>query len=111
MRCPLAPALLVTAALALAPAAALAQSAGDDQYRDPFEGGSGGQQQEQPTDQPAPEPAPAPAPEPAPGGDGEAETAAPAVDALPRTGGPVALIAGLGAALAGAGLAVRRLLR
>ena len=99
----------LTACLAL-PAGALAQSAGDDQYTDPFNQG----------DTPAQENAPAEAPagtpeggaEPAPGGDG---TAAPEVEAaqdgaptLPRTGAPVVLLAAAGYALLLAGIAIRR---
>ena len=103
------------------PAGALAQSAGDEQYTDPFG-------QEQPAAQPQ-EPAPAPEQpveqpsspaEPAPGGNGTAEAAptseaAPAAEAaqegsatLPRTGGPVILFAAIGYALLLAGIAIRR---
>ena len=58
--------LLMALALA-APAAAFAQSAGDEQYTDPFqeEAGGGGGQQDGGQSQPEPQ-EPAPAPEPAP---------------------------------------------
>jgi hypothetical protein len=122
-------ALLTAAALLAAPAVALAQSAGDEQYTDPFQGGDGGgqeqpaQQREQPVE-PAPtepaEPAPTEPAEPAPGGNGTAEAApstegAPTADAaqdgsaaLPRTGGPVVLVGAIGYALLLAGIAIRR---
>jgi hypothetical protein len=108
--------LLLLAALAAClalPAGALAQSAGDDQYTDPFGGGDEPAQQEAPTgDQPA---GSAPdASEPAPGGNGTAE-AAPTAEAaqdtsptLPRTGAPVVLFAAAGYALLLAGIAIRR---
>ena len=121
--------LIVAAAFLAAPAAALGQSAGDEQYTDPFQGGDGGsqeqpaQQPEQPVERAPTEPA-APAPTepaaPAPGGNGTAEAAptteaAPAAEAtqegsatLPRTGGPVVLVAAIGYALLLAGIAIRR---
>ncbi|HEX6653096.1 MAG TPA: hypothetical protein VF072_10165 [Thermoleophilaceae bacterium] len=104
-----APLLLAVLALAL-PSAALAQSAGDDQYADPFgqvnDGGGQGQQGDQPTDS-----APAPAQSAAPATPAEAtasqETAAPT---LPRTGPgmPAWYIAINGAVLLLAGTALRR---
>jgi hypothetical protein len=113
-------ALILGVALLAAPSAAPAQSAGDDQYVDPFQGGDGGGGgggQEEPAPQPE-EPAPAPGgngvAEPAPGGNGVAE---PTVDAeaaqevsptLPRTGAPVILFAAAGYALLLAGIAIRR---
>jgi hypothetical protein len=120
-------ALFTAAALLAVPAAALAQSAGDEQYVDPFQGG-----EEQPSQQPpaaSPEPAPAePAPaEPAPAEPAPAEpapaapaapsdqggevTAVPAqTDAptLPRTGLPAVLLLAAGYALLLAGVALRR---
>jgi LPXTG-motif cell wall-anchored protein len=106
-------ALVLAIALLATPASALAQSAGDDQYVDPFQGGDGGGQQEDPAPQPE-EPAAPPAPEPAPGGNGAAEPA-PTADAaqeasptLPRTGAPVVLFAAAGYALLLAGIAIRR---
>ena len=106
-------ALVALAACLALPAGALAQSAGDDQYTDPFGGGDEPAQQEEPAaEQPAgsaPEPS-----EPAPGGNGTAE-AAPTAEAaqegsptLPRTGAPVILFAAAGYALLLAGIAIRR---
>lgn len=108
---------LLVAALALLalalPSATLAQSAGDDQYTDPFGqvdegtaegggdqsggGGDGG------GDVPA-EPAPVPV-EPAQAGE---ETVAPAGESLPHTGLPAAALALLGAGSLAAGAALRR---
>jgi hypothetical protein len=113
---------LVALALSLAlPSAALAQSAGDEQYTDPFgEGDSGGQTQEPSPDQPVEQPSGTPEPAPAPGGNGTAEPAptaeaAPAPEAaqdgsptLPRTGAPVILFAAIGYVLLLAGTAIRR---
>lgn len=113
--------LVALAATLALPSSALAQSAGDEQYTDPFG-------QEQPSAQPQ-EPAPSPEqpveqpPSPAesaPGGDGTSE-AAPAADAaptaeavqegsatLPRTGMPAVLLAAIGYALLLAGIVIRR---
>jgi hypothetical protein len=114
-------ALITAAALLAAPAVALGQSAGDEQYTDPFGGGDGGGQ-EQPAQQPS-EPAPSAPAEPvapAPGGNGTAEPApateaAPSAEAvqetsptLPRTGMPVLILAAAGYALLLAGIAIRR---
>jgi LPXTG-motif cell wall-anchored protein len=105
----LAVASLVAVVLALAAAPASAQSAGDEQYNDPFSGkenqGSS-QQQPAPTATPAPAPAPAQtAPAPA------AATTVPATSGaqLPRTGSDTLLIglAGLGLVMAGVGLRLR----
>jgi hypothetical protein len=106
--------LILVAALAV-PAGALAQSAGDEQYTDPF----GGQDQGA-TEQPAAPPSDTGS-EPAPGGDGSAEPepsaeAAPSAEpaqtttspTLPRTGAPVVLFAAAGYALLLAGVAIRR---
>jgi hypothetical protein len=106
-------ALILAVALLAAPAVALGQSAGDEQYVDPFQGGDGAGQQEDPAPQPEQPAAPAPA-EPAPGGNGAAEPAAEAEAAqsgsptLPRTGAPVILFAAAGYALLLAGIAIRR---
>jgi hypothetical protein len=101
-------ALILAVALLAAPAAALAQSAGDEQYVDPFENeGSGGQaEQPEPAPQSAPEqPAePLPATEDAPAAGAAQETS----PTLPRTGGPVLLFAAAGYALLVAGIAIRR---
>ena len=96
-----------------APAAALAQGAGDEQYQDPF----GEEQSEQPDPAPAPTttPAPAQAPSaPAPTATPSAAQAAPAAPApapsgqLPRTGAEAAWLALAGAVLLATGLALRR---
>jgi hypothetical protein len=105
-------ALILAAALLAAPGAAFAQSAGDEQYTDPFQGDAGGGQTEQPA-QTQPEPEPAPPPE-QPAGQVPAEEGAAAESAqttsptLPRTGAPVALLAAAGYALMLAGIAIRR---
>ncbi len=112
-------AVVIAAAWLAAPSVALGQSAGDDQYVDPFQGGEGGGQ-EQPPQQPAPAPEQPAAPppsepaEPAPGGNGTVEPA-PTAEAtqeasptLPRTGAPVVLFAATGYALLLAGIAIRR---
>jgi hypothetical protein len=109
-------ALLSVVALLAVPAAALAQSAGDEQYVDPFQGG-----EEQPAQPPqeAPQEAPAPPTEPAPaapatssGQEGQV-TAAPVQTGsptLPRTGLPAVLLLSAGYALLLAGVALRRTL-
>jgi hypothetical protein len=104
----------LTVGLALiAPGAALAQSAGDDQYRDPF--GEDEQPQQDPgssgdtgggdTGSSTPAPAPAPAPAETPTG---AEPTATTAAELPRTGLGAGLLAGLGFLLVAAGAALRR---
>jgi hypothetical protein len=119
------PALLTAAALLAVPAAALAQSAGDEQYVDPFQGGEeqpSQQPQEPPAASPEPVPAepapaepapaePAPAAPAAPSDQGGEVTAAPAqTDAptLPRTGLPALVLLAAGYALLLAGVALRR---
>jgi hypothetical protein len=119
--------LFVAAAFLAAPAAALGQSAGDEQYTDPFgqEDPAGQRQEPAPVPEQPVEPPPSPA-EPAPGGNGTAGAApsaeaaptpeaAPTAEAtqegaatLPRTGGPVVLVAAIGYALLLAGIAIRR---
>jgi hypothetical protein len=119
-------AMILAGALLVAPSVAAAQSAGDEQYQDPFQGeqeGAGEPQQEPPQEQPqapaqaAPEdPAPAsPAP---PAGDSTGSETSPDVappaqtsaPTLPLTGLPaVALLAG-GIGMLAAGAALRRLL-
>src|SRR5215211_8220414 len=102
--------------LALTPAAAGAQSAGDEQYEDPF---ANQQPQAQATPAPAADPAeetatpapgaqatPAPA-TPAPAAAAQpAAGAAPAQAELPRTGGDARLTALLGLGLLSAGVAL-----
>jgi LPXTG-motif cell wall-anchored protein len=95
--------------LAMAPAGAAAQSAGDEQYEDPF-----GNQQAQATPAPAaPAQAPATTP-PAPGTPAPAAPTRPAPTGaqaapvqLPRTGGDTRLPAVLGLVLLSAGVALR----
>lgn len=89
--------------LALLPAGAAAQSAGDEQYEDPFA--------DEPTQQaPAAPPASTPAPSaPAPAAAAPATAAAPQASAaqLPRTGGEAWLLALAGLGLLSAGVALR----
>jgi LPXTG-motif cell wall-anchored protein len=115
--------LLAAAALAL-PAAAWAQSAGDDQYQDPFapgagqtdgggngtDGSSGSDGGDEPSAQPAPEPAaPAPAtPEPATPGTPAPVAPAASAQELPLTGADERLVALAGTVLLVSGLALRR---
>jgi len=101
---------LVLAAFLLAlPAGAVAQSAGDEQYADPFEqpqepSGS----QEQPAQAPA-EPAPAPAPSADTAGAAQTQVVQQTDAAtLPATGLPVGLLAGTGALLLAGGTTLRR---
>jgi hypothetical protein len=101
------------AALALLPAGASAQGAGDDQYSDPF--GSDGEEQAQPTATPrapAATPAPAqPAPTAAPPEGQPAPAATPTGPTLPYTGVDGWLVAGGGVLMLGAGLTLRARLR
>jgi hypothetical protein len=107
MRRPLA--VLLAGLMLVVPSAALAQSAGDEQYADPFGEVEepGGSQEE-----PAPAPDPAPAPEPAPADPAVAEEAVASqqedAPTLPATGLPAHLLAGAGALLLAAGSALRR---
>jgi LPXTG-motif cell wall-anchored protein len=93
--------------LALVPAAASAQSAGDEQYEDPF-----GDEQPQSQATPAPTQAPAAAPAqapttPAPTAPTQSATTPSAQGQLPRTGGDAWLPALLGLVLLSAGVALR----
>jgi len=106
--------LTVLAALSVLalPPAALAQSAGDEQYADPFgqvEEPSGSQ------GQPAETPEAAPAPAPAQTvtqtdelGTSEPEIVPAASPTLPATGFPAGLVAGAGALLLASGTTLRR---
>ncbi len=100
--------------LALLPATALAQGAGDDQYSDPFGGDS--EEQAQPTATPrAPSATPAPA-QPAPtaappSAPGPAPSASPTGPTLPYTGIDEWIVGGSGLLLLGAGLTLRARLR
>jgi hypothetical protein len=106
--------LLVTLSLLALPSAALAQSAGDEQYADPFgqvdePSGSQGEGEGEPA--PAPEPTPAPAPAPSDEVAGATQTdVVQQTDAptLPATGLPAGLLAGTGALLLAAGSTLRR---
>jgi LPXTG-motif cell wall-anchored protein len=97
--------------LALLPSAAAAQSAGDEQYSDPF--GGTDQSQAQATPAPAAPTAPAPAAQPAqPAQPATPAPAAPTQPApagaqLPRTGADAWLPALLGLVLLSAGVALR----
>jgi hypothetical protein len=101
-------AVFLALSLLALPAVATAQSAGDEQYADPFEqteqpSGS----QEQPEPAPEPEAAPAPA---APAAPEEQAVASQQTDAptLPATGLPAHLLASAGALLFASGAALRR---
>ena len=114
---------LVPAIALIVPATAAAQSAGDEQYQDPFgggngnggngnggnSGGGGGTSQPAPTATPAPSTA-QPAVTPTAAGSPAASAAAPG-DELPRTGAPVGLVALAGVLLLAGGLALRRHVR
>jgi hypothetical protein len=108
-------ALLATVLVLALPAAALAQSAGDDQYADPFgdtqepaDGGQGDGDQSVDDGGSAPQ-ASAPAPDPAPSG-AETSPTATASDgaALPRTGFEVVLLLAAAFPLLVGGIALRR---
>jgi hypothetical protein len=112
------PQVLVVLALLSAlvvPSAAFGQSAGDEQYSDPF-GGDEPQQQEQPAQsQPQQPEAPAgtveqpAAPAPSDGGGEVAAAPAQATDpSLPVTGLPALVLLAVGAGMLAAGLLVRR---
>jgi len=106
---------LVAAAVLALPAAAWGQSAGDDQYQDPFGGGSGqgggggggDSSQDEPEAPapaaPAPEAAPAPAPTAAPAQTDQASSQ----EQLPRTGADAGLLALGGTVLLASGVALR----
>jgi LPXTG-motif cell wall-anchored protein len=102
---------LIAAGLLAFPAAAGAQSAGDDQYQDPF---AGEQEQEQEQESQAQEPESTPAPtsgaaqEPAPAAPEAATAQAPSgEEELPRTGADTGLLALGGTLLLVGGVALR----
>jgi hypothetical protein len=98
--------LLAAICLLAAPAAALAQSAGDEQYSDPF-----GDQAGQPNDSQDEPAAETPAEQPtAPSTTGGGATASQTSDgpSLPRTGLPAAILAGSGLLLLLGGGSMRR---
>jgi hypothetical protein len=103
--------LLVAASMLALPSAALAQSAGDEQYADPFgqvkDGGGGNGQQNQAPAQSAPAPA-APAQTATPTADQAVASQDTAAPTLPRTGLPAWYLALYGAVLLLAGTALRR---
>jgi LPXTG-motif cell wall-anchored protein len=106
-------ALVVSLAVALAPATAFAQNgAGDEQYTDPFAGGS--QQPAKPKPKPQPQPTQQAAPtaqQPAPAPAASSQQASPSAAQpaqLPRTGFDVIPVALVGVALVAAGLLLRR---
>jgi LPXTG-motif cell wall-anchored protein len=104
--------LLVALALSFAaPAAALAQGAGDEQYSDPF---GSGQNDDSGSDQAEPEPSepaqPAPTPEPAPEAAASQQEPA-AQEQLPYTGADEGLLALAGGMLLVGGVALRIRLR
>jgi hypothetical protein len=112
-------AVVALIAAAPAPVPALAQSAGDEQYEDPFAGQDPGgsddetQQQEQ---QPAPAPAEPAQSEPAQATPESSTQATPATPAsqqteLPRTGLDAVPLLAIGAVLLGSGVALRVRLR
>ena len=117
------PLLILIAVLAslCMPAAALAQSAGDEQYEDPFAGEDQGQSQsgggsdgggaQQPAT-PAPSgSAPEGAPEPAPGAAPSAPAAATSQSQLPRTGAGTGAFMLAGSILLAGGVVLRVRLR
>jgi hypothetical protein len=99
--------LVIAASLLALPCAALAQSAGDEQYADPFgqvqDPNSGQGQQSQAPAQSAPAPATQTT-----GADQSVASQETAGPTLPRTGLPAVLLAGTGALLLGAGTSLRR---
>lgn len=107
---------IAAAAIALAPASAFAQGAGDDQYNDPFGDEESQEATPAPTAQaPAPTATPAPATPsqatPVPSGPQATATPAPGGPSLPYTGIDGWPIAIGGALLLGSGLALRARLR
>ena len=102
--------LILAASMLALPSAALAQSAGDEQYADPFgpteePNNSQGQQAQAPEA----EPAPAPAQSDEALGQSEPEIAPAAGPTLPTTGLPALVLAAGGALLLAGGTTLRRL--
>jgi hypothetical protein len=94
------------------PAGVVAQSAGDEQYSDPFAGqGQGQNEGSQQNQQPAPAPTPAPAPAPtttAPAESTPVEPIATVADTLPRTGAETGWVAAGALLLLAAGVGLRQ---
>jgi len=110
-------AALAAALFLSAPAGALGQSAGDEQYHDPFagqdqardEGGRGDQGGGSPPPSPSPAPPPAPTTTAAPTeSTTTAEPIATTADTLPRTGSDAVWVAALGLLSIAAGAGLRR---
>jgi LPXTG-motif cell wall-anchored protein len=107
-------AALAAALLLAAPAPALGQSAGDEQYEDPFAGQEPQGQTEEPAPEATPAPAEPPAAEPAPAPEA---TPVPAAEPggqpaeLPRTGLDAGSVLALGAVLLTGGVVLRVRLR
>jgi len=106
--------LIATACAILAlsvPAAALADSAGDNQYQDPFSNVPSQKKQNSSTGTTTQPSTPAPAPSGSTSPSSSTDPIAHAADggSLPRTGFPLLPVAAIGAALVGAGLVLRRL--
>jgi LPXTG-motif cell wall-anchored protein len=105
--------LLIAASMLVIPSAALAQSAGDEQYADPFgqvEEPSGDQgQQGQAPDQSAQAPAAPAQTAPTTGADQSVASQETAAPTLPRTGLDSVFFAVIGATLLLAGTTIRRL--
>jgi LPXTG-motif cell wall-anchored protein len=108
-------AALVAAALLAAPATALGQSAGDEQYEDPFAGQNEEPAQQEPAATATPAPAEPAAPAPAPAA--PESTPAPAAQPgaapaeLPRTGFDAGPVLAIGAVLLAGGVVLRLRLR
>ena len=100
-------------------APAMAQSVGDDQYRDPFAGQGGGNEEtsggggrdDAAAPSPTPTAAPAPAPDPPPTDPVTGEPIATVADPLPRTGSAAGWVAAAGLLLIAAGAGLRRTAR
>jgi hypothetical protein len=100
--------LFAAVSLLALPSAALAQSAGDEQYADPFgQVDEPNESQGEPAQTPEAAPAPAPAEPAAPAEQAVASQEA-AAPTLPATGLPAGLLAGTGALLLAAGSTLRR---
>jgi hypothetical protein len=96
-------ALLVALALLALPALALADSAGDNQYSDPFGGSTPTQTAPQSTTAPA-----APAPTQPTSNTSPSSSAKDPAAQLPRTGLDLRIVGGAGVLLLGSGLLLRR---